>query len=374
MQGKKKVTEFLTPSSNTKYYERTLKGPNGWLLFTACNDGIELADKVKRSYEMIYSAVEKDVGFEIPIIGIDDKPITKVFSDSETCPRLPIHVAGSDAYVFQNLHNRKSGNSANENIQRLIQVIRTLKTHRAKTITVVIPYMAYSRQDKPSFMKREAALASLFADQLKIAGTDICLTYHPHTSSVYGFFEPEIKLVALSGLDLFLSIFKKYRNNPETIVVSTDAGGIKEVIYFAEKYGISYGISSKFRQGKDNANIIGMVGDFVGKKRAIIIDDETVTGNSVINAIETLYNKYNIKETYVGISHLKAQEKDINRFVEAHEKYGLKELHVTDTIPQPGGLIDGYDFIFQHTLAEIIATTINKLHYNESVSQIFSRL
>lgn len=364
---------FTAPSNFTRMHERSIKGPNGWLLFAACNAGAELAGNVRKSYQMIYSEVEKKE-IDIPLIGAPGEPVTRVFSDNETCPRLPIHVAGSDVYVFQSVHNRAYGNTPNENIQQLIQVVRTLKTHRAKTITVVLPYLPYSRQDKPSFMKREAALASLFSDQLKISGTDVCLTYHPHTSAIYGFFEPEIKLVALSGLDLFKAIFNKYLDNSETVVVSTDAGGVKEAIYFAETLHINYAISSKFRKGKDNANFIGIVGDLANKKRAIVLDDESVTGNSIINTVKNLYENYKIKEIYVGLSHFKVHPDSIKRFEEAHAKYGLKEVHTTDTIPQERSLLDDYDFIYQHSLSEIIAATINKLHYNESVSQIFSRM
>ncbi|NBC82264.1 MAG: ribose-phosphate diphosphokinase [Bacteroidetes bacterium] len=373
MQDRYYTSYFSTPSKSSRQHEKSLTGPNGWLLFVACNSGIHLAEKVKSSYEMIYGEIEK-TQMEIPLIGSDSNPITRVFSDSETCPRLPIHVAGSDVYVFQSAHNKDYGNTANENIQQLIQVVRTLKTHRANTITVVLPYLPYSRQDKPSFMKREAALASLFADQLKIAGTDICLTYHPHTSAVYGFFEPEIKLVALSGLDLFKAVFKKFYGDNDTVIVSTDAGGAKEVIYFAEKLSVNYAISSKFRKQKDSAKIIGVVGDITNKKRAIVIDDETVTANSLINTVRTLYDNYEIKEIYIALSHFKLEKENIDRLKEVHAKYGLKEVHITDTIPQNEKLLSQYPFIYQHTLAEIIAATINKLHYNESVSQIFSRL
>jgi len=373
MQDRYYTSYFSTPSNMLKQRDKAIKGPNGWLLLVACNSGLKLAENVKTSYEMIYSEIEH-AQIEVPLIGSENNPITRVFNDSETCPRLPIHVAGSDAYVFQNVHNKDYGNSANENIQQLIQVVRTLKTHRAKTITVVLPYLPYSRQDKPSFMKREAALASLFADQLKIAGTDICLTYHPHTSSVYGFFEPEIKLVALSGLDLFKAVFSKFHGDSETVIVSTDAGGAKEVIYFAEKLSVTYAISSKFRKQKDSAKIIGLVGDTKNKKRAIVIDDETVTANSVINTVKTLYEVYEIHEIYVALSHFKLGKENVERLKEANKKYGLREVHITDTIPQNKDMLEEYPFIYAHTLSEIFAATINKLHYNESVSQIFSRL
>jgi len=363
---------FTTSDKFNNIKEDSLVGPNGWLLFVACNSAIEFTKIVKEKYEN-YLHVNNGQKKSVPLIGTEEDPITRVFSDTETCPRLPIHVAGANVYVFQCIHENLTNNTVNENIQQLLQVISTLRAHRAQTITVVTPYSPYSRQDKPSFMKREAALASLFANQLKVAGVDIYLTYHPHTLSLYGFYEPEIKFVALSGHDLFRSVFDKLENKEEIVVVSTDAGGAKSTIHFSESLGSSYAISSKFRREKDKSNLIGVIGDLENKKTAIITDDETVTGNSIINTIKTLNKYHGIEQIYVGVTHFKVNLKTINKFVEAHEKYGLKELHITNTIPQKPGVIN-HDFIKIHGLNSIFAATINKLHYNQSVSEIFSRL
>jgi ribose-phosphate pyrophosphokinase len=237
----------------------------------------------------------------------------------------------------------------------------------------VLPYCPYARQDKPSFMKREAALASLFADQLKVSGADACLTYHPHTTSLYGFYEPEIKLIALSGLDLFEAIFRKFKGKKEVVVMSTDAGGAKTTVHFADKLNTTYAISNKFRHSKDDTSIIGVIGDLRDKRVAIITDDETVTGSSILNPIKTLYNDYGIEEIYAAISHFKVHGKHFDKFIEAHEKYGLKELHITNSIPHVE-TFNELKFIQEHSLTKIIAATINKLHYNQSVSQIFSRV
>ncbi len=366
------IDNFITSRKYQTIKEKSLTGPNGWLLFVACNSGINFAKSIKEQYERLYYLNERKP-IDIPLIGTEDEKLTRVFTDTETCPRLPIHVAGADAYVFQCVHENISDNTVNENIQQLLQVIRTLRAHRARTITVVCPYSPYSRQDKPSFMKREAALASLFADQLKVAGADIFLTYHPHTLSLYGFYEPEIKFVALSALDLFEEYFSKYKNRNDVIVVSTDAGGAKATIHFSEKMNTSYAISSKFRRGKDQSNILGTIGDFDDKKVAIITDDETVTGSSIINAVKSLYQSGSVSEINAAVAHYKINREHIGKFIEAHEKYGLKELFITDTIPQLDEII-ALDFVKVRSLSDVFAATINKLRYNQSVSHIFSRL
>jgi ribose-phosphate pyrophosphokinase len=362
--------QFITPEDfDQQIKKRPLSGPNGWLLFVACNSGINFAQAVKKEYEFMLHDTNSELQ-EIPMLGSTDQPITTVFADTETCPRLNQHVAGSDVYVFQSAHEYITSNTVNENIQQLLQVIRTLRAHRARTITVVTPYCPYSRQDKPSFLAREATLSSLFADQLKVAGANIHLTYHPHALSLYGLYEPDMMLVSLSGLDLFVDMFSQFKGLSDVVAVSTDAGGAKSTVHFSDTMDIPYAIANKFRPGKDRANLLGIIGDLKNKRVAIITDDETVTGSSISNAVKWLFTNYGVQEIYAGISHLKLREEFIPNIVDLHENFGLKELHTTDTIPQTPSVLR-LDFIKVHPLACRFAATINRLHYNQSVSELY---
>ena len=359
---------FITPEKFSGLKKQKLSGPNGWLLFVACNSGIELAQSVKYEYEKMLRGNGSKLE-AIPLLGSYDDPVTTIFADSETCPRFKQHVAGSNAYVFQSVHEFISPNTVNENIQQLLQVVRTLRAHRTRTITVVTPYCPYSRQDKPSFLAREATLSSLFADQLKTAGANIHLTYHPHTLSLYGFYEPEMMLVALSSLDLFVEIFNSFKGLENAVAVSTDAGGAKFTVHFSDAMNIPYAIANKFRPGKDKANLLGVVGNIRDKKIAIITDDETVTGSSLCNATRWLYNN-GINEIYIGVSHMKLREEYIPVLIELNKSFGLKEFHTTDSIPCIPA-IRSLDFIKIHSLAQRFASTINHLHFNQSVSDLF---
>jgi len=362
---------FYTPEIFNKTKRRHLFGPNGWMLFVACNSGIDLAMSVKKDYENMLKKNKSELD-NIPILGTKESPLTTVFEDTETCPRLPEHVAGANAFVFQCIHEKLSGNTVNENIQQLLQVVRTLKAHKTKNITVVTPYSPYSRQDKPSFMQREATLAKLFADQLKVAGADIHLTYHPHALSLFGLYEPDMMLLGLSGLDLFIEMFKEKKGLSHAVAVSTDSGGAKFTLHYSDAMNISLAIVNKFRKAKDKTDMIGIIGDLDNKKIAMITDDETVTGSSLLNVVKNLYTNYNIEEIYVAISHMKINKRSIDKFIDANKNYGLCELHITDTIPQIKDVLD-LDFVTVHTLSNRFAATINRLHYNLSVSKMFHK-
>ena len=132
---------------------------------------------------------------------------------------------------------------------------------------------------------------------------------------------------------------------------------------------IPYAIANKFRPGKDRTNLLGIIGDCSNKKVAIITDDESVTGSSIINAVHWLFEN-GVHEIHAAISHLKIREEHIGAFNNAHEHFGLKTLHTTDTIPQTSAILN-LPYVRVHSLAQRFASTINRLHYNQSVSALF---
>lgn len=364
---------FITPEKFEELKFKQLAGPNGWLLFVACNSGIELAKNVEGEYKKKLRENNSKLK-SVPLLcgGKNGEPMTMIFDDTETRPRLPEHVAGSNAFVFQSVLDRTSNITVNDNLLQLLQMIRTLKVHGAKNITAVTPYSAYSRQDKPTFHKREATLAKLVADLSITAGVNEVFFYHLHTDAIKGFYEPHCRVVALTGLDLFIEESERFRGLKNAVAISTDAGGAKFTIHYAEAMNIDYGITSKIRPKDQKADTLGVIGELKGKTIALIADDETVTASSIIGAAKSLSEERNIDEIYAFISHNKLNKKAIPGLIEAHEKYHLKELHVTDSIPQVKEVLD-LPFIKVHPLTERITYTINRLHYNQSVSEIFYR-
>jgi len=363
---------FITPEKFEEIKHKDLSGPNGWLLFVACNSGLDLAKGVKREYEIILRGHESRL-VNIPLLNAQvkngSKLITSVYSDTETCPRLPDSVAGSNAFVFQSVQELKSGNTVNENLMQLFQMIRVLKVHGANRVTAVTPYFAYSRADKATFLKREATNAKLALDLLVTSGVNDVLTYHLHTEAIRGFAEPQARIIALNGLDLFIDMFPQFEKNYEIITVSTDAGGAKFTKYYADAMGLDYAIANKIRPKAERTEFLGIIGKLEGKKTAIIVDDETVTARSIKNAVKGLHEE-GIQQIYVAISHNKIRSQYIDNLIEAHEKYGLIELHVTNTIPQSEEILS-LDFVVEHSTNERFARVINRLHYNQSISELF---
>ncbi len=377
-----KKNDFITPETYRNQFTRPrLHGPNGWMLFAATNQGLSLADHVKREYDKHLKANSSKLK-GIPLLnnptqgGPGDRRIIQRFEDTETCPFLPSHTAGSNLYIFDYTHDVRGETSVNDNLFQLYEMVRTARVAGAKTITVVVPYLAYSRQDKPTAFKREATNAKLVADFFVTAGAHGIITYHPHSNGIRGFYEPNMRFIALDGLDLFIEIYSdRFKGAKDLSVVSTDAGGAKLTVHLAEALDIPYAISAKYRHEVDKAKVevLGIVGDFQGKTRAIVADDESVTFTSVYNAVKQLYQEHNVAEIFVLLSHCKIRKQHIPKLIEAHEKLGVTEFHFTDSVPQSDDLLKLSSFVTRHSLAERFARTINRHHYNQSVSELFYR-
>lgn len=304
--------------------------------------------------------------------GSTDRKLTKRAADTETLTRLPSHIAGSNAYVFQSVHELTSGNVVNDNLLQLMQMVRTLKVHGAKNVTAVMPYHAYARQDKPSFMMREATLAKLTADLLIASGVDNVMTYHPHSECLGGFYEPHARFTGLNGLDLFIGIAESFKGLEDVSCISTDAGGAKFALHFARALDVDYAIANKYKSSDRKAEMLGIIGNLEGKRIALIGDDETVTVTSLSNAAKELHGQYGIQEIHFLISHNKVRPEYVHRLQEAHDQFGLRTMHVTDTVPQLPAMLE-LPFVTVHSLAERFARTINRLHYNQSTSELFYR-
>lgn len=108
--------------------------------------------------------------------------VVKNFADGEIYVQVKESVRGDDVFIIQPLCN-----PVNENLMELLIIIDAFKRASAKTITAVIPYYGYARQDRKT-SGREAITAKLVADLLTTAGADRILAMDLHTGQIQGFF------------------------------------------------------------------------------------------------------------------------------------------------------------------------------------------
>lgn len=346
--------------------ERGLPDPSsarGRLLIACLSSGLELAHRtVNRYNELLKEAFSSE---EITLM----KDIDRRFADGEVTIRLPQPVNGCDVFLFQSLFKPYAAVSIDENYLAFLAAVRAFREHGARHITGILPYLAYSRQDKPTAFQREPVTARLFADFCQVAGLDRLIVWAPHCGQLRGFYG-RLPVDFLDPLHLFVAEYKEFARRQDVIVVAPDVGASKLVTYFGRGLGLNTAIASKYRPNPEEVAISEIIGDFRQKKVAVILDDMISKGETIFALVKKLFEEKGIEEVYVGVAHNLCLKPALNRILELHEYYNLKQLVTTNSIPQSYEF-SGLAFIRICCLSDILARVINRIHFSLSISELF---
>lgn len=356
---------FFTPELIAREQTKRMESPRGNLVVAACCSGTPLARQVIKRYRELLA----EAGSRAEVAFMEN--IDKRFSDSETCVRLEAHVSGYDVFLFQALFDPTSDRSVDQNYMALLIAARAFREHGASHVTAVVPYLAYARQDKPTAFMREPTTAKLMADLSIDAGIDRLVTWDPHSGQIRGFYGG-IPVNMLESLTLFIDEFRRFQDRDDVIAVAPDAGASKFVTLFGRALDLKCAIASKFRPRPEEAIITEIIGEFAGKKVAIILDDMISSGGTVDALIRRLATETGINEIYLGVSHNLCVGKACDRLATLHSDFNLRQVVTTNTIPQTEAF-RGAPFLTVRCLSDTLSRTINRIHYNYSVSEVFYR-
>jgi ribose-phosphate pyrophosphokinase len=261
--------------------------------------------------------IAKDLKIEVSPIELH------VFPDGEQRVMLEVPVIGKDTVVVQS-----TGIPTDNNYMELFFIIDALRRSGAKSITVVIPYVGYQRQDHV-FRDGEARSLEVVIRFMETAGTTKFVGVDFHTIKVPQIFLKPV--VDLSALPLFAEEIQKLGFTKEdTVLVTPDMGGIRRIKILSELLdGMEYVSVEKNRDlvtGELNVEV--MHGEV--KKRAVIVDDMISSGGTIVKACELLEKK-GVEETYVMATHAVFSGEAPKLLQDSK----AKKVYVTDTIFVP---------------------------------------
>ena len=282
--------------------------------------------------------------------------VVKNFADGEIYVQVKESVRGDDVFIIQPLCN-----PVNENLMELLIIIDAFKRASAKTITAVIPYYGYARQDRKT-SGREAITAKLVADLLTTAGTDRVLAMDLHTGQIQGFFN--ILVDHIFATPILVNYIKNLGFNPDDMVaVSPDTGGVQRTRHLAKEIGATLAIIDKRRDKHNEAIASHVIGD-VKNKICILFDDLIDTAGTICEAAKLLI-KEGAKDVYVCAVHPVFSGSAVEKLGNAP----IKECIVTNTIPLDMSKMPSN--IKQLSVAPLLGQAISRIHDDESVSSLF---
>ncbi|MCF7905941.1 ribose-phosphate pyrophosphokinase [Candidatus Gracilibacteria bacterium] len=222
------------------------------------------------------------------------KMTIKHFSCGEKYVKYEETFRGQEVFLIQTCRTERM----NDDLVELFLMIDAAKRSFAKSVHVILPYFAYSRQDK-IHGPREGISAKLFADLLVTAGADHVVTMHLHSDQTQGFFD--VPVDNLNPRRKFVEYFKK-KKLTRPVIVSPDAGGAKDAKKFADELGVPFAILHKQRPEHNKSEVTHVIGDVKGRT-PIIFDDMVDTGGSVIGAAEALIKSGANKNIHLCATH-----------------------------------------------------------------------
>ncbi|MBO7671956.1 ribose-phosphate pyrophosphokinase [bacterium] len=282
--------------------------------------------------------------------------LVKNFADGEIYVQVKESVRGDDVFIIQPLCN-----PVNENLMELLIIIDAFKRASAKTITAVIPYYGYARQDRKT-SGREAITAKLVADLLTTAGATRVLAMDLHTGQIQGFFN--ILVDHIFATSILVNYMKTLNISPDDMVaVSPDTGGVQRTRYFSKELGCSLAIIDKRRDKHNEAIAANVIGD-VKDKICVMFDDIIDTAGTICEASKLLMAE-GAKEVYVCAVHPVFSGPAVDRIASSP----IKECIVTNTIPLDMSKMPSN--VKQLSVAPLLGQAISRIHDDESVSSLF---
>ncbi len=254
-------------------------------------------------------------------LGIEVSPLEIfVFPDGERRIRVVDSVVDEKTVVFQS-----TSTPPDQNYMELFFIADALKRSGASTVTAVIPYLGYERQDHV-FRDGEAVSLEVIVKTLERVGVDRLIAFDLHSIKVPELFT--IPVLHLSALDLFAQKIKELGLTENSVLVSPDMGGIRRIKMLSESLGnMPYATVEKNRDLETgDISDSSMKGDVNGKT-AIIVDDMISTGRTIV-AAEKILLKNGAKNILIFATHAVFSANAVKLL----ENLKAEKVFVTDTI------------------------------------------
>lgn len=247
-----------------------------------------------------------------------------LFPDGERRVRIEENVLDQDTVVVQ-----PTNPPVDENYMELFFLVDGLKRSGAKSITAIIPYLGYQRQDHV-FREGEAVSLAVVINLLEKVGATKVIAFDFHSIKIPEFFT--IPVTHLSALPLFAKHLQQELPDflRDASLVSPDMGGIRRIKIFSELLGnMTHAAIEKNRDlasGRVEAELLhGNVA-----KNVVILDDMISSGKTIL-AAANLLRKKGVEHIVVCATHaIFADEAQ-----EILQKANVDRMIVSDTVYIP---------------------------------------
>ena len=276
------------------------------------------------------------------------------FADGEIYVRIKRKVRGDDIFLIQSICP-----PVNDSLMELLITIDALRRASAGRINVIIPYLAYSRQDR-KVVSREPISAKLIANLITTAGAHRIFTVDLHKDQIQGFYD--IPVDHFVGYPLFAKHFKKQKLK-HIIVVAPDVGAAHKARKMATLLKSPIAIIDKRRTGHNESEILNLIGDVRGKT-AILIDDLVDTGGTITKAADAL-TKAGARDVKICATHALLSGEAVKKI----DSCSASEALFLNTIPR--NIKNSSKKIKYLSMAKLLSRAMLSINQEKSLGKLF---
>jgi len=302
-----------------------------------------------RSNPVLANKIAKSLGKDLGEITI------KTFADGELWIKFEENIRGTDVFIIQ------PTNSPGDNIIELALIIDAAVRASAKTVTAVIPYFGYGRQDRKD-NPRVPISSRVMVDMVTATGANRIITMDLHSTQIQGF--ATIPFDHLYSRMVLLDAIKSLGLTPEnSVVLSPDVGSARMSQAYAKRLGMHFALIDKRRYAPNKAEIVHLIGELNGKD-VLIIDDMIDTAGTTVNAANAA--KENGANTVTAVAtHALFSGPAIERI----KNSAIGKIIVTDTLSiSEEKKLDNMEIV---TVANVFGEAIERVYEGKSVSALF---
>ena len=279
---------------------------------------------------------------------LGDLSITR-FADGEFEVCFEESIRGQDVFLVQSTFPNA------DNLMELLLMIDAAKRASAKTITAVIPYFGWARQDLKS-KPRVSRAAKLVADMLSVAGISRMITMDLHADQEQGFFNVPVDHLYASSV---LLPYIQSLNLKNLVIATPDVGGTKRASTYSKYLNCPLVLCNKTRKKANEVASMEIIGD-VQDADVVLVDDIVDTAGTITKAADLM--KANGARTVRAIASHCVMSGPASERV---QNSALVEMVFTDSIPYNNAC----NKVKELSIADLIANTIRCVLNNESISK-----
>ncbi len=273
--------------------------------------------------------------------------------DSETHVMIDDVVRGDDIFFIQ-----PCCAPVNDHLMELLLYMDAFRRASANTITAVVPYFPYARQERMAH-GREAISAKVVARMLEVLGASRVIYVDIHAPAIQGFFFKPVD--PLTAVPVLADEFRddRFRN---AVIVAPDEGRVKTASQYAQLLQLPLALMHKRRMGFTETKTTAIVGDIKGKIPIII--DDVISSGTVLTQVQALLDAGARPEVHLAITHGVLAQQAIRLL----DDPAICRLIITNTIPLPSE--KQHQKIKVVSIAPLLATTIQRVHDGASISDL----